>query len=46
VALVNKGIVASGPVETTFSEDNVRRTYAHVPTAAWFGTSPAAPASA
>ncbi len=37
VTLVNKGIVASGPVESTFSEANVRRTYAHVPTAAWFG---------
>jgi manganese/zinc/iron transport system ATP- binding protein len=41
VALVNKGIVASGPVESTFSEDNVRRAYAHVPTAAWFATTAA-----
>ncbi len=46
VALVNKGIVASGPVESTFSEENVRRTYAHIPTAAWFGTSAPSPASA
>jgi manganese/zinc/iron transport system ATP- binding protein len=37
VALLNRGIVASGPVEHTFSEENVRRTYAHMPTAEWFG---------
>jgi manganese/zinc/iron transport system ATP- binding protein len=37
VTLVNKGIVACGPVESTFSEANVRRAYAHMPTAEWFG---------
>ena len=37
VTLVNKGVVATGPVEDTFSESNVRRAYAHMPTEEWFG---------
>ncbi len=37
VTLVNKGVVATGPVEHTFSESNVRRAYAHMPTEEWFG---------
>ena len=37
VTLVNKGVVATGPVESTFSEGTVRRTYAHMPTVEWFG---------
>ena len=37
VTLVNRGVVATGPVESTFSEANVRRAYAHMPTEEWFG---------
>ncbi len=37
VTLINRGVIATGPVEATFSEANVRRAYAHMPTEAWFG---------